>query len=460
MVVGVASAIAGCATPFQSHVLDPAPTTRGFVYRLTSSSTEVKFGVRLTDCAPPLKVEVLPPVVSPTPVADPRYAFRIDPTESSNVFKTLDEAKIVLTTDGRLSSASAKTTDEIIPLLGKALEAAVSAGTLAAAGAKNALALANKPAPPPGGTAPPDECNETASKALTLRNDLRKARLAMLDKQQGYIASGAFDNTSGDILKAFTSAQADIDKRIAEADAAITKSVTVILQPDADSRTPFKRAAYVDPAAEWKEGGSTKVATFDDSKCDCGSLSSGVLLFCASLSPPKDPPRPKPPSPADLTKSEGIFYRIPIVGTVAMKAKTCPSNGIDKLDVAPFGSRKLRARLPREGSPDNLGSVDVPVPQWGQVSILSGNFGPFASAAVQFEFDEWSVPKTVTWSAQNGGLAGLFGLASQVQAQRAAANAPVDPADALRANLVQKLLENCLNAPATALPDYCAGLVP
>jgi len=450
--IGAAFAIAGCATPFQSHVYDESPTTRGFVYRLTSSSTEVKFGVRLTDCAPTLNFEVLPPAVNPTPVADEKYRFRIDPAESANVFKTLDEAKITLTADGRLASAAAKTTDEILPLVGKALEVAFTGMTLSPADVQRAK-VARQVA---------HECTDAANSALTLRNDLVNAKQVLLARQQTYIASSSFDQSSSGILRAFTSATADIDKRIADADAAITSSVTVVLKPDADSKIPFVGAAFVDPAAAWKKDASPSAVKFDGTKCKCGSLSNGTLLFCASLSPAKGVATPHPPSPADLAKSEGIFYRIPAVGTVTMTGQTCSNaaTALNKQNVAPRASRKLRSTPPDNASPEALGSVDVPVPQWGPVSILSGNFGPFASAGVQFEFDEWSVPKSVTWSAQNGGLAGLLGFAGQVQAQRAAANAPVDPADALRASLLQRLLESCLNAPATALPDYCAGLVP
>src|SRR5207245_11230719 len=55
--------------------------------------------------------------------------------------------------------------------------------------------------------------------------------------------------------------------------------------------------------------------------------------------------------------------------------------------------------------PQRFSKPGVPVAQWGPVATLKHDLSIFGSSGISIEFDEWSVPKNVSWSAESGGLA-------------------------------------------------------
>jgi hypothetical protein len=159
----------------------------------------------------------------------------------------------------------------------------------------------------------------------------------------------------------------------------------------------------------------------------------------------------------------GVLYRTPAAGVVTITVtrkdddKAEPDIGVIVKSNDPMSTLQSENWYVTKGSP--LESTHpVRIPQWGAISGLRSDLGPLSSNGVEIDFDEWSVPKTVSWNAEAGGLAGLLGLGSQVQEARQKADAPADPAAALRSELNLRLLQTCIDAPAASIPSYCSGL--
>jgi hypothetical protein len=458
--IGALALASGCAVPIHSRPYEPGEPVSGFVYHLARAKVVATVDVRLESCDPP-QVVVLPPAVASTPAADPGKgsSFVVDPSDSWNVFKSVSGAQIQLTDDGRLGKAKAQTKDVTLPLLGEIAKLAVP-------GLKPAKAAVteDKDIRPPEQKKKTLACQPQAAQLVAKLHELRDTRASLLRHELQFISNSAFKKGDDDALKTYADSLAQLNSRIDGIEKALTKSVQLNITPAAMDRKGPSKETRVDLLHGWFQAsepneigcrdGDAKQKAQDGFQC----LNVNAVIKAASEATPA-------PITSDLNVSgyPGVLYRTPAAGVVTITVtrkdddKAEPDIGVIVKSNDPMSTLQSENWYVTKGSP--LESTHpVRIPQWGAISGLRSDLGPLSSNGVEIDFDEWSVPKTVSWNAEAGGLAGLLGLGSQVQEARQKADAPADPAAALRSELNLRLLQTCIDAPAASIPSYCSGL--
>lgn len=257
---------------------------------------------------------------------------------------------------------------------------------------------------------------------------------------------------------------AELDAHIAEVEKRLTRSVPLRFKFDGE-RKEVGALVYANVIADWA---ATPAA------CTGSGARPAVPAYCAALAQPCPRKRPASggvpdwcvPLHAKLTPSRlvvkapgfstdsvpGLLYRLPD-GANARAFAELPGESLLTVKVA----KAMIADDDQSASQTKLSDDNVGVPQWGPMGLLKTNASFLSSSGIDVEFDTWSIPRTVKWSAEAGGFAGLLGLYNQVEAAKS--KPAVDPTTELKGQLYQRMLNECLNAAGSSLPAYCASIV-
>jgi hypothetical protein len=472
--VALMTLVMGCASPITSF-RDSAGSgaLEGFTYRLTRSKVTLDVSLRLEGCNP-LIVTLLPIKHSAQPVGDPEYVFRIDPAASYNLLKSVSGTEVSLTHDGRLGSTKAKSEDSSVPLFTQLAQAAklVLGRSLPEVADKSCTGL-----------------TEEVGKLVTLRASLRKEKTNLVDSELKFISrTSQFTKDDEAVLKAFGSARSAIESELAKVNDLLTKTVQIDLTPRARD-TAKSVVVGIDMDAGW---GTSKPENEEctapkkrrkevDGKPLLGANGKEIKVSVSSLGELNDSELPNDCLflEARMNRSEpfekvgeeifgasnqypGLLYRIPSIGAWTLHARDKSAGKFSLRFGSLLGdaasSFEINKLVTNDQGNIRLNEGYARVAQWGRIGALRSDLSPIGTSGIDIEFDEWSVPKKVTWNAQAGGVAGLLGLGNQLEAARKKADAPTDPSVALKSELLVKLLTECVSANSNALPAFCSGL--
>lgn len=479
------SLIAGCASPITSYRdTVGSGAIKGFTYHLTRSKIALDVSLRLESCNP-LIATFQPVKPSVEPVADPEYVFRIDPAASYNLLKSISATEVSLTADRRLGSAKAKSEDASVALLTQLAQTGtlISKRSLFAAAAPWNNAIDGQKAAP--------NCLPEMEKLVTLRSDLRASRYVLVNNELEFIKKGTpFKKGDEAVLKAFSDARAAIEGQLAKVNDILTKTVRINLTPSAlDSGKSVvvgfdlnagwrvverEREECAAPLKQKKDAKGMPIfdtvgkpemesaTSFNDLATPPGP--EGCLYLMAELKRKELPAKAGEEIFEETNQGEypGLLYRIPSLRPWALQARDT--------DFGKFSIR-IESALDDSASKFEISALrindqkDIPVgegfvrvAQWGRIGALRSDLSPIGTSGIDLEFDEWSIPKKVGWSAQAGGVVGLLGLGNQIEAARQKPDTPIDPSVALKSELLVKLLTECVNANPSALPTYCSTI--
>lgn len=450
--------LAGCAAPIHSRFYQPGEPVEGFVYKLTKADVSIAVPIRLKGCKP-FTVVLMPPLLTAKPVADDGAAYVVDPSDSLNLFKSVSGVEVKLTEDGRLSKAAAQSKDTTLPILGEVLKGA---------------GLVPMTVKAPSGVRPEDDqpssrqpafsCDADSAADVARLESLEGARLQLRDEASRHALGVRLKDDDDGAMKAYSSALAEMDAHIAEVEKRLTRAATLRFKFGKE-RKEVSALVYANVIADWA---GTPPA------CAAPAAGKSSPAYCETLSQPcpkRKPESGKVPdwcvplharlSPSGLvvktpdfsTESvPGLLYRLPDGSNARAYAEMQDSSLLAVKVAKPLPADDGQAETHIKLFDDFVG-----VPQWGPMGLLKTNASFLSSSGIDVEFDAWAVPKTVKWSAEAGGFAGLLGLYNQVEAAKT--KPAVDPTVELKGQLYQRMLNECLSATSSSLPPYCASIV-
>ena len=478
-VVAAPVLLGACASPIKSTQYKGEPGN-GFIYHLTKSRIDVTVSMRLEDCAEG-RVVLLDPKVNTVAVADADARFRIDPAQSFNIFRANAGSEVVLTSDRRLGSAKAKVQDNTLEFVKQAVAVVTTFGgggfgraALTSSDSQSFLykRQTRERAPPPV----PDvsRCEKPAGQLVGTKRYLEWARAELVLREVEFL-SDSFKKGDDGVLKAYTESLLQIERQIDAINEKLTKTAVLRLSPAAADEKGATVSAIARFDLRYGWFGNTK----NDKCLDPGDNESAPTSFdrksvisdCAEVLVTVRRGTDKAVSdlPAVLAgdSSPGLIYRVPVSSALTVQARVgnSPSGAFPiRTDVAanaPLSSYQYGGPAQLDEGGASIYQGRSVIAQWGPVTTFKSDLSLFGSSGVGIEFDEWSVPKSVTWSAENGGFAALLGFAASTEAarQKASAQAPADPSATMREDLLLKLLQTCLDPSVATLPGYCSGLV-
>ena len=481
--LAIVAALSGCAVPIVSRVDEGSGPLEGVQYFLTASEITATVSVRLESCSP-ARLLILKPTLAAAAVADDSSTFYITPRDAWNLFRAVDVAEVTLTPDHRLGTASAQVTDKTVEVLGELIDnvASLMSGALENVQIKNLIDTHKKiiDAEPAG------RCTTAAHKLVKARKEAESILALLKARRTALLSTAAVSQGFGDTVTALDAAIKAQQDAVNDFKTKLTKSAQITVTPkfDAPELSPATEpaaVAVIDLLHGWfgsrtPDSACTRTSSSVDD-CLVASLklvAPGAVCTRADKAECNDTQRSeKYRAYTDKARAQkaafaspsysGLVYRIPestgatlVVGRNGGNAAI--EIGLESGDPAQQASFKMPASLPVGKAQEFKLGPPVPVPQWGRIAGVPSDVGYLTSNSVKVSFDDWGVPKGVAYSATPATIPALIGLVKHADAAFHPKAPPDDPAAASRGALLQQLLKYCLDAPADAVPSYCAGL--
>lgn len=474
----IAMLFTGCAAPIKSRsetAAQQAMPLEGLQYFLTSASVEIPIAIRLENCgitstdgvgSKPPRMTLLRPLVNQVPLADSEAAFVLSPKDAWNLFRAIEVTDITLTKDGRIASAASSVTDKTVEVLVDALKA-IAGGPLAAFAAPIPRIV-------------PGHCTEIAEEAVNAvfiakkeLEDLQRASRTLLTSNTYGVG---FDKTLA-TLNGAIDAQG---LKVASLQEKVTKRGTLALTPSHLSshseavvvidighhwiRNSERENCTALKATELAKQGDPQLEGWMNRSLNLTSFRDCVVARAQFWRTTTQSDASRSAMATVQSGASGIVYRLPAEAGVTLEVQRTTGGArsiILALESADATNEAKPARSDElaAGAKAVFAGLSATVPQWGRLAVMPSDVGFLTTNAVKTTFDEWGVPKTASWSASPVNIPGLLGVVNQADSVFNKKTPAPDPAAKRQTEVLLRLLQICKDAPLTAIPDFCAGLV-